>query len=316
MKSTREKHKIELHNSHDNYGVQIRILENPKSALIEKFLFKIAKQWIAGNTMEQALKSAREANKNGMAAIINRLGEHVASKSQIDETESEYITLISNLRKSQVFGGISIKPTQVGLVKNAKDCQKSLHKIIEKAATSQSFVWIDMESSEYTDNTISVYRDLFETYERIGIAIQANLKRSNQDLDAILENGGKIRLVKGAYRETNRIAFKTRHEVDENYKKLMKKLFLNGNEFAIATHDSSLIELAIEFSKEHEKKFEFQMLKGIRDELKLILIKDGFSVSEYIPYGTNWLPYSIRRLKERKRNILLLGSSFLQSHRV
>jgi len=291
-------------------------LEKHESTLIEKFLFGIAKQWIAGDTMEQALKSARSANKNGMGAIINKLGEHVTTKTQIEETISEYLTLISNLRKFQVSGGISIKPTQVGLSKNLKDCQENLQKIIEKAAISQSFVWVDMESSEHTDDTISIYRSLFEKYERVGIAIQANLKRSKQDLDILLEHGAKIRLVKGAYRENKKTAYKTRNEVDENYKKLMKRLFSNANEFAIATHDSKLIELAVQFSKKHEKKFEFQMLKGIRDELKPVLIKGGFSVAEYIPYGTNWLPYSIRRLKERKRNILLLGSSFIHSHRV
>lgn len=287
-----------------------------ESTLIEKFLFRVAKQWIAGDTMEQALKSAREANKNGMDAIINKLGEHMSSKSQIDETVSEYLTLVSNLRKYKVSGGISIKPTQVGLSKNVKDCQDNLEKIIEKAATPQSFVWVDMESSEHTDETIKIYLDLFEKYERVGIAIQANLKRSVQDLETLLKHGGKVRLVKGAYRENTKLAYKTRHEVDENYVKLMKMLFSDGNEFAIATHDSRLIYLAIEISKKHEKKFEFQMLKGIRDELKPVLIKGGFSISEYIPYGTNWLPYSIRRLRERKRNILLLGSSFLQSHRV
>lgn len=287
-----------------------------ESTLIEKFLFRIAKQWIAGDTMEQAIRSAQEANKNGMSAIINRLGEHMASKSQIEETVSEYLTLVSNLRKSGISGGISIKPTQVGLSKSMEECKDNLETIIEKASISQSFVWIDMESSEYTEDTINVYRNLFEKYERLGIAIQANLKRSKQDLETLLGHGAKIRLVKGAYLESKRNAYKTRHEVDENYMKLMESLFSNGNEFAIATHDSKLIDQAIKFSKKHEKKFEFQMLKGIRDELKPVLIKDGFSVSEYIPYGTNWLPYSIRRLKERKRNILLLGSSFLHSHRV
>jgi len=291
-------------------------LKKQESTLVEKFLFRIAKQWIAGDTMAQALKSACEANKNGMNAIINRLGEHMTSKMQISETVSEYLLLISNLRKSRVSGGVSIKPTQVGLTKNVKEAQENFEKIIEKAAISQSFVWIDMESSEYTDKTINIYHNLFDEYERLGIAIQANLKRSIQDLEGILKHGGKVRLVKGAYRETGRIAYKTKHEVDENYKKLMSMLFTDGNEFAIATHDSNMIEMAIELSKKHEKKFEFQMLKGIRDELKPVLIKGGFSVSEYIPYGTNWLPYSIRRLKERKRNILLLGSSFIHSHRV
>lgn len=287
-----------------------------ESTLIEKFLFRVAKQWIAGDTMEQALESARDANRNGMGAIINKLGEHMSSKAQIEETVTEYLTLVSNLHKYQVSGGISVKPTQIGLSKSMKDCQDNLEKIIEKAAVPQSFVWIDMESSEHTDETIKIYLGLFEKYERTGIAIQANLKRSKQDLEMLLKHGGKVRLVKGAYRESKRLAYKTRHDVDENYKKLMEVLFLNGNEFAIATHDSQLIDLAIELSKKHEKKFEFQMLKGIRDELKPILIKGGFSISEYIPYGTNWLPYSIRRLRERKRNILLLGSSFIHSHRV
>ena len=287
-----------------------------ESTLIEKFLFRIAKQWIAGDTMEQAIRSAHEANKNGMSAIINRLGEHMESKSQIEETVSEYLTLVSNLRKSGISGGISIKPTQVGLSKSMKECKENIETIIKKASISQSFVWIDMESSEYTEDTIIIYRNLFEKYERLGIAIQANLKRSEQDLEMLLEHGAKIRLVKGAYLESKRNSYKTRQEVDENYAKLTEMLFSNGNEFAIATHDSKLIDHAIKFSKKHEKKFEFQMLKGIRDELKPVLINDGFSVSEYIPYGTNWLPYSIRRLKERKRNILLLGSSFLHSHRV
>ncbi len=277
-------------------------MEQSESGLMERFLFRIAKQWIAGDTMEQALESARLANKHGMDAIINKLGEHMTSKNQIDNTVSEYLVLVSNLHKSKVEGGVSIKPTQIGLSKNKNECAENFGKIIEKASLSQSFVWIDMESSEHTDDTIGIYNELFDKYERLGIALQANLKRTSKDLSDLLKRGAKVRLVKGAY--------------DENYKKLMEMLFVNGNEFGIATHDSKLIYDAIQLYKIHERKFEFQMLKGIRDELKPTLVKKGFSVSEYIPYGTNWLPYSIRRLKERKRNILLLGSSFIHSHRV
>lgn len=291
-------------------------LKKHESTLIEKFLFRIAKQWIAGDTLEEALKSAQEANSMGMNAILNKLGEHMTSRSQIEEATSDYLSLLSNLRKFKVSGGISVKPTQIGLSISYNECLQNLKKIIEKATIAQSFVWIDMESSEFSEKTIRAYLDLFEKYERLGIAIQANLKRSLQDLRDLLEHGAKIRLVKGAYRENEKIAYTTRNEVDQNYKKLMELTFSDANEFAIATHDSKLIEFAIDLSKKHEKKFEFQMLKGIRDELKPILIKDGFSISEYIPYGTNWLPYSIRRLKERKRNIILLGSSFLHSHRV
>lgn len=290
-------------------------LEDHKSTLIEKFLFRIAKQWIAGDSMEDALRYAKDANRKGMNAIINRLGEHMTSKSQIEDTVSEYLKLVSSLSIAKVAGGISVKPTQVGLAKGLDECIDNMEKVIVQATSSQSFVWMDMESSEYTSDTIKIYLDLFEKYERVGIALQANLKRTENDLKDLLERGAKIRLVKGAYREP-RNSFKTRHEVDENYKKMTRMLFSQGNEFAIATHDTAMIELAIEISKKHQRKFEFQMLKGIRDELKPRLINDGFAISEYIPYGTNWLPYSIRRLKERKRNILLLGSSFLQSHRV
>jgi len=283
---------------------------------MEKVLFKIAKQWIAGDTMEDALKSARQANSNGMGAILNKLGEHMSSKAQVCQTVSDYLTLVSNLRRSKISGGLSIKPTQVGLSISSKECLENLDKIIEKALQSQSFVWIDMESSEHTDNTFRIYLNLFEKYERLGVVIQSNLKRTQDDLKMLLEKGAKIRLVKGAYHEKSKNAYTTRHEVDDNYKKLMQTLFEQGNEFAIATHDSKLIDLATNLSKRYERKFEFQMLKGIRDEIKPILVKSGFLVSEYIPYGTNWLPYSIRRLRERKRNILLLGSSFIHSHRV
>jgi proline dehydrogenase len=213
-------------------------------------------------------------------------------------------------------GAISVKPTQVGLSISKKICLKNFQKIIKSAAKSHIFVWIDMESSDHTDQTIGIYYDLFARYERLGIALQANLKRTKNDMIDLISHGAKIRLVKGAYNEKKAISYKSKNDVDKNYLKLMKLLFKKGNEFGIATHDLNMIEHSVKLSKRYEKKFEFQMLKGIRDELKPDLLKKGFVVTDYIPYGTNWLPYSIRRLKERKRNILLLGSSFIQSHRV
>jgi proline dehydrogenase len=175
---------------------------------------------------------------------------------------------------------------------------------------------MDMESSDHTDETIQMYESLFARYERLGIALQANLLRTEGDLADLLSMGAKIRLVKGAYRENLGVAFKSKEQIDNNYLKLLRILFEKSNEFGVATHDSKMIDEAISLSKKHMRKFEFQMLRGIRDELKPSLIKDGFALAEYIPYGTNWLPYSIRRLKERKRNILLLGSSFISHHKI
>lgn len=284
--------------------------------IMEKALFGFAKQWIAGDTLENALSSARQTYKKKMNVIINKLGEYNTSKKIIAETVNEYQTILSSLKKSKIEGGISVKPTQVGLLVSKKECIKNFGFIIKTAALSNSFVWIDMESSDHTDETLEVYHKLFSSYERLGLALQSNLKRTKNDLTDLLERGAKIRLVKGAYRENVRIAYKSKLQVDENFQNLTKLLFKKGNEFGIATHDCKMIDAAVSLSKKYPRQFEFQMLKGIRDELKLELVKKGFSVSEYIPYGTNWLPYSIRRLKERKRNILLLGSSFIQSHRV
>lgn len=283
---------------------------------MEKILFKIAKQWIAGETKDNALFAAKDAYKNGRHAIINKLGEYHTSKNQIRKTVNDYQSIVSSFRRWKIRGAISVKPTQVGLSISQKECFRNLQKIISSARNAHVFVWIDMESSDHTDETIELYYSLFSKYERLGLALQANLKRTKVDLTDLIQRGAKIRLVKGAYRENSRIAYKSKEKVDENYVKLMKKLFKDGNEFGIATHDSKIIEKTKRFSKIYHKKFEFQMLKGIRDEIKADLVKKKFVVSDYIPYGTNWLPYSFRRIKERKRNILLLGSSFIQSHRV
>ncbi len=284
--------------------------------LIEKVLFKFAKQWIAGADISDALESARRAYQNGRHAIINKLGEYNKTKDSIEKTILEYEQIVSSFRKWKVRGAISVKPTQIGMSINSKTCLVSFERLIIHASKSNVFVWIDMESSDHTDETLELYYDLFSRYERLGIAIQANLKRSYDDVRDLIRHGAKIRLVKGAYRENGKIAYKTRKEVDQNYLKIMKMLFKDANEFGIATHDSKLIDGAILLSKKYRKKFEFQFLKGIRDDLKPHLVKQGFIVSDYIPYGTNWLSYSIRRLRERKRNILLLGSSFIQSHKV
>lgn len=284
--------------------------------LMEKALFKIARQWIAGSTVDDALVSARDAYKSGRHAIVNKLGEYHTSKNKIRKTIEEYQLIISSFRKWKIRGAISVKPTQIGLSISQKECFRNLEKIISSAKNAHVFVWLDMESADHTDEVIELYNSFFSRYERLGLALQANLKRTENDLTDLIEKGAKIRLVKGAYREKSQISFKSKKEVDDNFVRLMRKLFKDSNEFGIATHDVKIIQKAIRLSKTHPKKFEFQLLKGIRDEIKAELTRKKFVVSDYIPYGTNWLPYSFRRIKERKRNILLLGSSFFQSHRV
>ena len=283
---------------------------------MEKFLFKIAKKWIAGDTIDDALSSAKNAYQMGRHAIINKLGEYHTTKKQVRDSIEDYQKIANSFRKWKVRGAISVKPTQIGLTISQKQCYKSLEEIIQKMRDAHVFIWIDMESSEHTDETIELYSSFFSKYERLGIALQANLKRTEDDLNQLIGIGAKIRLVKGAYREKSSISFRTREDVDKNYIRLMTILFKKGNEFAIASHDNNIIKKAKSLSKKYPRKFEFEFLKGIREEIKSDLVKNGFIVSDYIPYGTNWFAYSIRRIKERKRNILLLGSSLIQSQRV
>ena len=283
---------------------------------MEKALFRFANQWIAGDTISDALESAKDAYKKKMNALINKLGEYNTSNRIIQYTVDEYQTILSSLYDAGIEGGISVKPTQIGLAKSIKECVFNFEQIIDTASKTNAFVWIDMESSDHTDKTIEIYNRLFTRYERLGIVLQANLRRTKDDLEDLLQIGSKIRLVKGAYNEDKKISFRSKQDTDTSFERLSERLFDKANEFAIATHDPNMINHAVNLSKRNKRKFEFQMLKGINDSIKTQLVRDGFDVSEYIPYGTNWLPYSIRRLKERKRNLLLLGSSFIQSQRV
>jgi len=283
--------------------------KSSKPALFEKLVFKIASKWVAGYSINDALQSAKKANSNGMSAIINYLGEHSESLEDIEAGVKEYLTILNEMEKLQIKGGISPKLTQIGLEKDYDLSINNASRIIERARQLNRFVWLDMESSLYLNDTIEIYLTLLKHYNKVGLAFQAYLKNASDRLIEILMHKGKVRLVKGAYREDSNVVFRSKYTVDKNYSKLMHLLFEQGNEFAIATHDQKLIEEAIKLSKKYPKKFEFQMLKGIRDDLKPALIKQGFSLAEYIPYGKQVIPYSFRRIKEKPSNILLLARS-------
>ena len=284
--------------------------DNYDSGLLERLLFRVAKKWVAGSNAEEALAAARNANEKGMGAILNFLGEETNDSEEIERTVSEYQSLMGAVGSGGVKGCISAKPTQLGLTIDYELCLANYRRLAAKAAELGQFMWIDMESAKFTEDTISIYLELFKDHKMTGVALQAYLRRTAGDLLHVLENGGKVRLVKGAYHELEEQAFTTGEEVDSNFSKLMKMLSDSGNYFAVATHDSRLVDEAAAYAA--AGRFEFQLLMGIRDELKRDLVAKGFSVSEYIPYGERWLPYSVRRLRERKRNILLLARSLIQ----
>lgn len=273
------------------------------------FLIRFARQWIAGETPCSAIASAKKKNRAGFGVIINFLGEHVKERKEAQENVEENMRLLVALENERMNASLSIKLTQLGLLIDKSFCMSNVEKIVKSATSKGIFIWIDMENSPYTEDTIDIYLDIFNKYGNSGIAIQANLKRSENDVKRITAQGGMIRLVKGAYSEKKEIAFSRRSEVTKNFSKLMGYLFYKSAFFAIATHDEKLINEAIEANKVHKTRLEFQMLMGVREELKQKLVSKGFNVVDYIPYGTAWIPYTVRRLKERNWNILLIMRS-------
>ena len=283
--------------------------QNYDTSLIERLLYRLAKRWVAGYSANEAMGIALDANRHGMSAILNFLGEDIRDSKLVDMTVSQYLLLMDLMDAKKVHGCVSVKPTQIGLTIDYDTCLQNFRRLAAKAREVGQFIWLDMESVKSTEDTIAIYLNLYKQYNMTGVAVQSYLRRSASDLLHIIEYGGKVRLVKGAYHESKEHIFVTNEEVNANYLKLMLMLFESNNYFAIATHDSSLIAEATRMGK--NTSFEFQMLKGIRDELKIDLITKGFAVAEYIPYGSQWLPYSVRRIMERKRNLLLLARSLI-----
>ena len=290
--------------------------------LLEKLLFRLAKNWIAGYSIDDALNYALDSNARGLKCIINYLGEDLKNAEMVKKTVIEYQNLINKMKVRGIEGSISIKPTQVGLSLDLNFCLNQLLEITSIAKKNNIFIWIDMESFEYVEPTLTIYQKAIEETKEIGIVLQSNLKRSYSDLIKLLIYCPNIRLVKGAYQEKEEYAYQTKLEIDNNYVEMAKLLFSKNDEmrdkhiFAIATHDSNIIQRSLDLfylyrcKKEH---LQFQFLKGIREKLKIKLLLKGFSVHEYVPYGKNWLPYSIRRLRERKSNIILLMRSLISS---
>lgn len=283
-----------------------------KPTVYERLVTRIAKKWVAGRIIQDAMKSASEANARGMSAIINYLGEHSESLDEIEGSVREYTEILDEMERLRLDGSISPKLTQLGLDRDYDLCLNNAMRLAEHASRLKRFVWIDIESSMYKDDSIRIYLTLLKRHRNVGLAFQAYLKEGSLSLLDILEQGGKVRLVKGAYREDADVVFSSRRGVDKSYRKLMRVIFKHGDGFAIATHDQKMIEEAIRLSKKFpSKRFEFQMLKGIRGDIKPLLVKQGFRLGEYIPYGSRIVSYSIRRIKEKPRNILLIARSLL-----
>jgi proline dehydrogenase len=284
------------------------------------FARRTAHRFVAGDTLEDAIEATRQINDNGMEVTLDHLGESVVDEASARQAADAYPELLGAVAASGVRATASLKLTQLGLDISEDLCLENMRRILQKAQETNNHITIDMESSDYTDATLKIYRTLRAEFDNVGIVIQSYLYRSEEDMQALADEGAFVRLCKGAYKEPPDRAFPDKADVDANFVHLVE-LFLTPDAIAkgaylgIGTHDEKMIQAA----KAHVQKnnvpydnFEFQMLYGIRGRLQEQLRDDGYQVLLYVPYGTQWYPYFMRRLAERPANVWFILSNFFR----
>jgi proline dehydrogenase len=274
-----------------------------------------AKRFIAGETMEETIEPVRVLNANGMTVTFDYLGENVTRPEEAEESVAYYKRLFRFIADNNLDRNVSLKLTQLGLDINSDLAYSHMKTILGEAAQYDQFVRIDMEGSPYTEATLEIFFKLWADYKNVGTVIQSYLYRSADDIEKLVEAGARVRLVKGAYNEPKEVAFSQKGEVDANYVKLMQVLLKRGNYPAIATHDELIIKSTRGFAKEEKVdnvSYEFQMLYGIRRDLQKSLVSDGYRMRVYVPFGTQWYGYMMRRLAERPANLWFVAKNLLR----
>ncbi len=260
-----------------------------------------SRRYIAGETLGEAVQLVKTLNNKGIFATIDVLGESVKTKEEALEAKRKALEVLNIIDKSKLKANLSIKPTQMGLSIDEDFTFQQVSELVEKAKEINNFVRIDMEDSPYTDRTFNLYKKLRENYDNLGVVIQAYMKRTFDDAVLLNKLGANYRLCKGIYVEPPSIAYKDKQAVRDNYLKVLEIILKAGNYVGIATHDEYLINAAkkmiadLNISKD---RFEFQMLLGVREDLRDKINADGYKIRIYVPFGKDWYPYSIRRLKE------------------
>jgi proline dehydrogenase len=276
---------------------------------------RMARRFVAGETLDEAIEAARACNRAGMAVSLDYLGENSANTTDAQRARDAYLEIFERIHKEDLNANVSCKLTQLGLDLNADFCQGLVVSIVELAARYENFLRVDMEGSAYTERTVDLVKRVRARNPAIGTVIQAYLYRSETDVQSLLACGCRIRLCKGAYKELPEVAYPAKRDVDFNYVRLMKILLPSGFYHGIATHDPRMIAETIRWAaaqKITKDDFEFQMLYGVRTDLQRRLVEDGFRVRVYIPYGNDWFPYFMRRLAERPANVAFLLRNFLR----
>jgi proline dehydrogenase len=274
--------------------------------VLNHLLFPVAKRFVAGHTIQEALSAVRRLNADGVLTTLDVLGENVTDRRAADAAVQTYLGTLDSIQREGLSANVSLKLTQMGLDISTDYCLQNVARICERAAAGDNFVRIDMEGSAYTERTLALFYELFQRHQNVGIVIQAYLRRSEQDICKLIELGARVRLCKGAYKEPPHLAVQTMAAVRQNFMTLGSLLLGRGPHAAIATHDDALISWTKNYVVQDQipkDRFEFQMLYGVRSETQRQLAAEGYPMRVYVPFGTYWLPYFYRRMRERKENV-------------
>ncbi len=276
-----------------------------------------ASRFVAGESITTALAAAKDLEAKGITTSLDLLGESVHKPAEAEQARDMYVAILRGMQEAGVEVNASVKLTQMGLDIDPELCERNMRAILDVARDTGAFIRLDMEGSDYTDLTLDFFEQrLFPDYgQHVGVVLQSALKRTTRDTERMIALGARVRLCKGAYLEPPSIAFEDKADVDAHYVRLMEALISRGNYPGIATHDEVMLTATREFVARENipaDRFEFQMLYGVRRDLQEQLVADGFRMRVYIPFGTQWYPYLMRRLAERPANITFILGNILK----
>jgi proline dehydrogenase len=276
-----------------------------------------AARFVPGETLDDALDVVKQLNARGITASLDLLGESVRNENEARESARLYIRMLDRIKESKLDANVSVKLTAMGLDVGEELCIANMQNILDRAREHETFVRIDMEGSDYTQKTLDIfYHRLFPSYRgNVGIVLQSYLYRAFQDAQEANVAGARVRLCKGAYKEPESVAYAEKKNVDDSYLRCMGELLLSGHYPGIATHDERMVRETKRFARENNiarDRFEFQMLYGVRRDLQEKLVREGYRMRVYVPFGTQWYPYLMRRLAERPANVAFITGNVLK----
>ncbi len=278
---------------------------------------RFASRFVAGQTLDETVPAVRQLNARGITASLDLLGESVSSDNEAHAAGGEYVRVLDRIAAERLDANISVKLTAMGIDMSEELCVQIMQTILERARDQGTFVRIDMESSAYTEPTLRLFENRFypSFREHVGVVLQSYLYRSQADVEHANALRCRVRLCKGAYQEPATVAYPDKRDVDANFIRCMHLLMLHGNYPGIATHDEAIIREAIRFARSQgigPERFEFQMLYGVRRDLQNRLVRDGWRMRVYVPFGTEWYPYLMRRLAERPANLAFITGNVMR----